>query len=643
MNKIVLSSIDYLLYKIANFYEIKKTQFLSFLEECAKALKSNMSILYDDCKNSKLTKENLNNLLKLVSKSHKNIDITTVYANNKLVKLPVPCKLSKDGFYIPAKAILEALDVTCFWNYNKTNVYDSRNSTPGILLAYKDKTFVTLGVNTKYGTAQGKLFELSNKSYLNNSIKPNCLMCPMDFITENFNISSSFDSSNNSLSFISNPLKLELNEREILLKNFLEEAGYQVQIGIAHSTNPIELFSYGIFPSYYSVTDQFSYLSISVPKHKTQNSINTYPWSFKLNPDEAILIVGKTPDNCRYYSYRSYLSYRYSSHKKSRNKIFTSLGDALNTFSIKTLNSETPYDHDFITITTANANIFNNLKYIASCSGYCRKDIYEDFLSFNKLKLGLNREADEFTFLITLELFEDHEQELQYVSSPPLTILRITPKTSEVPSSFCIPDVKVNSSKIYDNTNCTLNNTSLNYKLYSILEDLENAIIKKYGKYKYNKLSTNLYNNTSIETENHISNTTAVCIQRKTNFILNNDDDYIIAYGVLHNKINDSLYSEINLYLGNIENCVKTVNLNTLSETASEYLPNHPLSKYLYVLKITKNNFKISSSDIIKDSPTNSSHKDDSFTLIFKVSIDSSSTDDLPKNIFLDNVIHFYK
>lgn len=641
MNKLVLSSIDYLLYKIANFYEIKKTQFLSFLEECIKAFKLNKSILYDDYNGQKLTKENLNNLLKLISKSHKNIDITTVYANNKLVKLPVPCKLSKDGFYIPAKSILEALDVTCFWNNNKTNVYGSRNSTPGMLLAYKDKTFVTLGVNTKYGTIQGKLFELSSKSYLNTNTKPNCLMCPIDFITENFNVNSSFDLNNNSLTFLSTPSELELDKREILLKNFLEEAGYQVQIGIAHSTNPIELFSYGIFPSYYSVTDQFSYLSISVPKHKIQNSMNTYPWSFKLNPDEAILIIGKTPDNCRYYSYRSYLSYRYSSHKKSRNKIFTSLGDALNTFSIKTLNSETPYDHDFITITTANANIFNNLKYIASCSGYCRKDIYEDFLSFNKLKLGLNREADEFTFLITLELFEDHEQELQYVSSPPLTILRITPKTSEVPSSFCIPDVKINSSKIYDNTNCILNNTSLNYKLYNILEDLENAIIKKHGKNKYEKLSTNLYSNASIETKDDISDT--LCIKRKTNFILNNDDDYIIAYGVLHNKINNSLYSEINLYIGNIKNWVESVNLTTLTETASEYLPNHPLSKYLYVLKITKNNFKINSPDIIEDTLTNPTPKDNSFSLIFKVALDSSSTDNLPKNIFLDNIIHFYK
>ena len=77
-----------------------------------------------------------------------------------------------------------------------------------------------------------------------------------------------------------------------------------------------------------------------------------------MEPDEAIVYVGPTPPEVKYFSYRSYISSRWFPEENTSRQIFASLGDQINNFRIKTGisfgdNSPAPYNRETMIITTA--------------------------------------------------------------------------------------------------------------------------------------------------------------------------------------------------------------------------------------------------------------------------------------------------
>ena len=67
------------------------------------------------------------------------------------------------------------------------------------------------------------------------------------------------------------------------------------------------------------------------------NPANKGLWlDYFMEPDEAVVYVGPTPPEAKYFSHRSYISNRWIPEKNTYVQIFASLGDQINNFRINT-------------------------------------------------------------------------------------------------------------------------------------------------------------------------------------------------------------------------------------------------------------------------------------------------------------------
>ncbi|MCJ7769275.1 MAG: hypothetical protein MUO92_02215, partial [Dehalococcoidales bacterium] len=57
---------------------------------------------------------------------------------------------------------------------------------------------------------------------------------------------------------------------------------------------------------------------------------------WQLNPDEAVVLVTKTPPECAYFSYCGFIFYKYYEKDQQRKWVWTSYNDPLNNLTIKT-------------------------------------------------------------------------------------------------------------------------------------------------------------------------------------------------------------------------------------------------------------------------------------------------------------------
>jgi len=80
---------------------------------------------------------------------------------------------------------------------------------------------------------------------------------------------------------------------------------------------------------------------------------------WQLDPDEAVVLVTKTPPECTYFSYCGFVFYKYYEKEKQRKWVWTSFNDPLNNLTIKTSGTPdgakgNPYNQDSIIIITFN-------------------------------------------------------------------------------------------------------------------------------------------------------------------------------------------------------------------------------------------------------------------------------------------------
>jgi hypothetical protein len=103
-------------------------------------------------------------------------------------------------------------------------------------------------------------------------------------------------------------------------KQALEKDGFTVQKGGLGFLDLIKLYNLGVLPSAYGNNPATKYLSYFVPPapgHKVPEQFSKIARAvglrsnlssfWNLDPDEAVVFVGRTPPECRYFSYDHYI------------------------------------------------------------------------------------------------------------------------------------------------------------------------------------------------------------------------------------------------------------------------------------------------------------------------------------------------
>ncbi len=156
-------------------------------------------------------------------------------------------------------------------------------------------------------------------------------------------------------------------------KQALEKDGFTVREGGLTYFDFMKLYNSGVLPSAYGNNPATQYLVYLIPPasghHVTGTIANVIkllgvkadvtPF-FSLRPDEAVVFVGRTPPECRYFSFDHYLMER--TYGNETRWIFANLADTINNLDIKTEGTPNglpgnPYNQTTIVITTADKGI----------------------------------------------------------------------------------------------------------------------------------------------------------------------------------------------------------------------------------------------------------------------------------------------
>lgn len=155
--------------------------------------------------------------------------------------------------------------------------------------------------------------------------------------------------------------------------------------------------------------------------------------TFRLGADEAIVFLGRTPPEARYYGFRSYLASRQGVD------LFASLGDTANHRVLATGGgSARPFDQETVVVTTASAPLDARLRRFFASEG-AGGIVNTDVLPSSSLVLGRGPAADVLAMLFRVALFADEAAGAAYLANPPAIVLRVRPSTPTAPEALPVP------------------------------------------------------------------------------------------------------------------------------------------------------------------------------------------------------------
>jgi hypothetical protein len=377
----------------------------------------------------------------------------------------------------------------------------------------------------------------------------------------------------------------------------LEHDGFMVQDGNLSFFDVIGFYNKGFIKSCFGNNPATPYVAFWLPPApgQTGRSILKSPKGlavdWHLGPDEAVVYIGRTPPNCSYFSYRSYVFDKFYPSEGEYKRVFGDLGDALNLKTIKTEGTPdgsegNPFNQTTFIVSTADRGIAKRIIDAAESAGYPSSIINIDVIPSSILNMGLDNSSDTFAFIIRLNFFQDPLAGNAFVNHPPGIVLRLTPKQPVKPDFYPVPQLRVRG---------TGNASELD--LMPALNELRAAILAKYGNQSATETGAHVWLYTPAQGYDGIQRGTNVLGPNRdafylntTTFTLGNDpDEFLIVYGVNHAATGKAIYSNFALYGADILNGVGCVNSQNLSGTAEEYLPGNPAAKYLYVWKVARN------------------------------------------------------
>jgi hypothetical protein len=403
-------------------------------------------------------------------------------------------------------------------------------------------------------------------------------------------------------------------------KQALEEDGFTVQQGAIGFFDLIKLYDLGVLPSAYGNNPSTRYLTYFVPPAPGQKlpkeltriaatlGIGLNATAFwNLGPDEAVVFVGRTPPECRYFSYDHYLMSK--TYGNEPRWIFANLGDTVNNLVINTEGTPNgaagnPFNQTTVIVATSDRGIDQRIRAAALSAGYSDNIFNTQVLPSSMLNMGVENNSDTFLIAMRPAFYKDKQAGDNYLSSTPATIFRVTPNQTTKLDPYDYPKLRVRGTGTTE------------FDLMDDLEQLKKAILNTYSNLNATELPTSITlpsdaiqrgidavgpdndacylwtsNLTTFSPTPPFPNLSKYYdfVPHPTVTLGNDTNEFIIIYGVNHVATGKATYSSATIYGADGFNGVGTIHDANFNGTAEEYLPDNPNAKYLYVYKIARN------------------------------------------------------
>lgn len=425
----------------------------------------------------------------------------------------------------------------------------------------------------------------------------------------------------------------------------LEKAGYYVQAGSYECLDTLKLASEGQLISCFGNNAGSDYFVVKLPPAPEQNAakgneklnwldevptqyddpdVENYPanpyfspvgWTFKLQEDEAIVLIGTLPPECRYFSFVNYVfaSEMLEGKDYSREKgffqipapeevgnyhpIFGSISTPINNFNISSAATPNhvegvPYGSEYVMIITGDKVTNEQVLDALARAGYGKDIVNENPLPAQALSMGLEKGKDTFTVLGRLSQCTSQEEREDYTTNikDNTIVLRITPQKNEN---------STRESKPYGQMERVVHGTGAGETVMiptakQDLDTIRNNLIKQYGNaYTYEELSS--YIAVQEEMTGYLNDRNSQGDNRDASYLmtddftLNSDEDFVVVYGINHTKTNKAVYSNAILYSRPMLNGVVSIYDSLFAGSSYAYLPEeHPDRDSYYVYKMAR-------------------------------------------------------
>lgn len=323
-------------------------------------------------------------------------------------------------------------------------------------------------------------------------------------------------------------------------------------------------------------------------QEKIDNWLYTSPGmieGWQLNPDEAVVVITKTPPKCVYFSYCGFIFYKYYEKENQRKWVWTSYNDPLNNMTIKTSGTPNgvqgdPFDKDTVIIITADKGTDQTVRDALKTAGYPQDIINTYVIPSSMVKMGTGPEFDTIVFGQRMALFADEKAGQEYVNTITPAI-KVTPRTQTKLDPFPAPVLRVRGT----------GKTEIDLK--PALEELREAILAKHSNLSAKELETRVWLSESydaVQTETYVAGESRDTVYLRSDSLTlgDNPNEFVIVYGVNHAATGKATYANCNFYGEAGWNGVVGIYNTQYEESAEQYLPGNTMAKYLYVCKFAR-------------------------------------------------------
>ena len=442
-------------------------------------------------------------------------------------------------------------------------------------------------------------------------------------------------------------------------KALLEKSGFVVQEGAYGYQDAIALCSAGILDSCNGANVGAPYLAYKLPQAPGQKTPNMrvdprdgLAFVYPLRQDEAIVQVGHTPPEAGFFSYQSYLTWRWDPELGQYLALFNSIGDTINNLSINTQGTATgKFNQPVLIISTADKGTDMMVRKAAQAAGYPKDIINTDVIPSSTVKMGLEGNVDLFGFFGRVAVPKDRKELDAYISDPGSVVLRLTPNNPATPDPFLVPKLRMRGT----------GKTELD--LLAAVEELRTAILAKYKDLKAAELPTYVafpegFNATQSEINTMADNRDSAyfstvevdawtrpedCRRDKAFTLPDSPDDFVIIYGVNHEATSKATYANCVVYGLRYLNGVAGIDSRKYKGSAADYIPGHPKAQYLYAWKIARKSYGDTQCLEVPVGPQRYGiGLDDKLMLFFRAYLENATkAGPLPNELVMDRVIKF--
>ncbi|NCG22155.1 MAG: hypothetical protein GWP91_24325 [Rhodobacterales bacterium] len=295
--------------------------------------------------------------------------------------------------------------------------------------------------------------------------------------------------------------------------------------------------------------------------------------AWRLDPNEAVVLIVRTPPRAKYFSFRSYVHDRQGA--SGRATAFASLGDTLNLLLLGTEGGEA-FEDTTVVITTADRQTAQDVTELLVNAGFTQQSINIDVLPGDLVNLGLNDEADTIRMNFRVAAILDEAERAAYLASPGATLLRVSPNRFDAPIPYPHPDYRQPG-----------NGGSEDY-LLPALDALRSAILEAHADLTYLESGINIQ-----EPDPNVDcwpgcNRDAT-YSNTNQFNLFGDDDFLLVYGVNHEATGMATYANAVIFGAANDDSGGAVDSQMMPGSARFYLPDHPDADLLYAWRFARN------------------------------------------------------